>query len=183
MPDNTPDTEGQDSIQDDIQDDIQDEESFDDEVSHELRKQIKIERISLDPTLPPEEKCCTKCLMNKGFSGFPYCLNAKCICHTPPNKQPEAISNKEIARNRLNKVYLRLAYGKSDIATAKQEVDEILTSLLTSQRASDVRRLEGLKVGASRKIDPWSIEVAHIEDVKSYNAGIDQAIALLTDSK
>ena len=144
------------------------------------------DKCGMNPTMPDntqEEKCCTKCLMNKGFSGFPYCLNAKCICHTPPNKQPEAISNKEIARNRLNKVYLRLAYGKSDIATAKQEVDEILTSLLTSQRASDVRRLEGLKVGASRKIDPWSIEVAHIEDVKSYNAGIDQAIALLKDNK
>ena len=137
----------------------------------------KILRVNLT-TMPDntrEEKCCTKCLMNKGFSGFPYCLNAKCICHTPPNKQPEAISNKEIARNRLNKVYLRLAYGKSDIATAKQEVDEILTSLLTSQRASDVRRLEEER----EKTKAWA-EVAY---KRGFQDAKDQAIALLKDNK
>ena len=36
---------------------------------------------------------------------------------------------KEQAREKLNKSYLRLAYGKSDIETTKQEVNKILDSL------------------------------------------------------
>jgi len=34
----------------------------------------------------------------------------------------------EELRGKLNKIYLRLAYGKSDIEKTKREVDEILTT-------------------------------------------------------
>ena len=97
---------------------------------------------------------------------------------TPPNKQPEAWTPELRA---LSEAWWN--YWNYQGTPDRDLIQNWWFEKITSQRASDVRRLEGLKVGASRKIDPWSIEVAHIEDVKSYNAGIDQAIALLTDSK
>ena len=39
----------------------------------------------------------------------------------------------EYARNKLNKTYLRLAYGKSDIQKTKKEVDDILNEIITSR--------------------------------------------------
>jgi len=38
--------------------------------------------------------------------------------------------NIEEARNKLNKIYLRLAYGKGDIEKTKQEVDAVLAQII-----------------------------------------------------
>ena len=62
---------------------------------------------------------------------------------TPPERGIEEI------RQKLNKVYLRLAYGKSDIETAKKEVDEILHQELQQARhdwlREEIVKLEGMK--------------------------------------
>lgn len=53
---------------------------------------------------------------------------------TPPERIEEI-------RQKLNKVYLRLAYGKSDIETAKKEVDEILHQELQKAREEERERI------------------------------------------
>ncbi len=54
---------------------------------------------------------------------------------TPPERIEEI-------RQKLNKVYLRLAYGKSDIETAKKEVDEILHQELQQAREEERERIK-----------------------------------------
>jgi ribosome-binding ATPase YchF (GTP1/OBG family) len=53
--------------------------------------------------------------------------------------QPEREVIEEV-RQKLNKVYLRLAYGKSDIETAKKEVDEILHQELQKAREEERKK-------------------------------------------
>lgn len=55
----------------------------------------------------------------------------------------------ETVRSKLNKIYLRLVYGKSDIEKTKQEVDELLTLYASQVREKWLReeivKLEGMK--------------------------------------
>lgn len=76
---------------------------------------------------------------------------------------PETQRVEEIIK-KLNKVYLRLAYGKSDVETAKKEVDEILTQDRTSIHTNLVAAVEGLprrrifKFGTDVLGDEWYVD-------------------------
>ena len=48
----------------------------------------------------------------------------------------------ELARVKLNKSYLRLAYGKSDIQTTKKEVNETIQQIITNTGEELLGRLE-----------------------------------------
>ena len=54
-----------------------------------------------------------------------------------------------------------------------------LQAFLTTHSAHLVERIEAEKIRASGKHDPWSIEVAHIENHQSYNQALDQAIDIV----
>lgn len=52
------------------------------------------------------------------------------------------------------------------------------------QELSKIReKICGMKITASGKRDPWSIEVAHIDDRKSYNQALDDILLAITDEK
>ena len=138
-------------------------------------------------TPPREEKCCTKCLMNKGFSGFPYCLNAKCICHTPPNKQPDSKYAEGYKQGRFDAEMDRLntkqpeAWQRTFLNAGTEKglgdlsmMVGVVSEIITSQRASDVRRLEeGIK-----NLTPFSIGVQQDPLISK-----DAVLALLKNNK
>ena len=57
----------------------------------------------------------------------------------------------EDTRTKLNKAYLRLAYGKSDITKTKQEVNNILTTYRTTILKEVGEGLETVKITAIRR--------------------------------
>jgi len=66
----------------------------------------------------------------------------------------------EESLNKLNKVYLRLAYGRSDIVKAKQEVNDILTQTLQAERQ---RREEAVEIGKRELVE-------YIDNIRNHDS-------------
>ena len=151
-----------------------------------------------------EGDCCERC-------AFPFaeedgiCKHSavciKCPCHTPPNKQPEAWVvdefNKKLKLGRdvgeseeaaISSGFID-AWDKYDdeindcpMTSQDRKVMRLLLGLaLTSQRASDVRKLEE----AIPKCGEWDsgVTAEQLQYHYGFNEAIDQAIALLKDNK
>ena len=73
----------------------------------------------------------------------------------------------------------KAGYGFSDGDT-DEDIKSFLLTQLRLARATTlstlVKEMEGLKIGASRRLDPWSASVSGIENQASYNQGISAAI-------
>ena len=78
----------------------------------------------------------------------------------------------EWARNKLNKTYLRLAYGKSDIEKTKKEVDGILNEVRASRDTYWKERVEELKL-TEREIEIIVQDTVGQAYQKKFNANLD----------
>ena len=103
--------------------------------------------------------------------------------NTPPNKQPEAWE-------KLASMVIRMMEGTYNSNDArKADVKNAIKSYITSQRASDVRRLEGMKKngmngeGLPFENSPEIYGNARMEAWKNgHNQALDQAIDIIKDN-
>ena len=84
----------------------------------------------------------------------------------------------EEIRQKLNKVYLRLAYGKSDIETAKKEVDEILHQELQKARDEAYEHAEIVRQRTLNDIVDMLDEAGDVQGARAveamYQSELDQ---------
>ena len=134
----------------------------------------------LQNATPPQEKQC-KCPIPQTAGslacircGKPYYTS---IPNTTPNKQPEAWTPELKA---LSEAWWN--YWNYQGTPDRDLIQNWWFEKITSQRASDVRRLEGIP-----RVNPDDANMNYTSgqqaEIRAYNAGIDQAIALLTDNK